>query len=184
MLVPFDILKVAQADAVLLHSEPTRLMSRLRLLKFLYIADRELLAERGRPITGDHPVAMDHGPVLSHTYSLIRGEDYSSPLWQSYLRSEGPRDVLLVQDPGVGQLSRQEIAKLQEVAARFERASDWDVAEHTHKYPEWRKNIPPEGSAKKIPLDDLLEATGMLAHKDGLLDRERAEEAARRVFGE
>jgi hypothetical protein len=84
-------------------------------------------------------VAMDHGPVLSHTYSLIRGEDYSSPIWQSYLRSEGPRDVLLVQDPGVGKLSRVEIAKLQEVAGRFERASDWDVAEHTHKYPEWQK---------------------------------------------
>jgi uncharacterized phage-associated protein len=160
-------------------------MSRLRLLKLLYVADRESLAERGRPITGgDHPVAMDNGPVPGRTYALFQGEDVASRLWQTYIHPQGPWDVRLARDPGVGKLSRQEVAKLQDVATRFERTSDRDLAECTREYTEWRKNVPAEGSSKEIPLDDLLEATGMLANKDALLDRERAESAAARVFGD
>jgi hypothetical protein len=41
-------------------------MEYVRLLKLLYIADREMMAEAGAPVTGDRAVAMDHGPVLSH----------------------------------------------------------------------------------------------------------------------
>lgn len=184
MLIPFDILKVAQAAAVLLHRESTGRMSGLRLLKLLYIADRESLAERGRPITGDEPVALDNGPVPGHACELIQGKDFDSASWQSYIHSEGPPDVSVVRDPGVGKLSRQEVAKLHEVAARFDRASDGDLVECTRQYPEWRKNAPPEGSSKAIPLDDLLDATGMLANKHALLDRERAESAASQVFGD
>ncbi|HSZ59207.1 MAG TPA: Panacea domain-containing protein [Tepidisphaeraceae bacterium] len=93
MLIPFDPFKVTQAAAVLLKTEANRSMSRLRLLKLLYIADREALKERARPITGDRPVAMDHGPVLSHTYDLIKGTDFASPTWERYLRPVGSRDV-------------------------------------------------------------------------------------------
>jgi hypothetical protein len=39
------------------------------------------LAERARPITGDRAVAMDHGPVLSTTCNLIKGEDYLASEW-------------------------------------------------------------------------------------------------------
>ena len=76
MILHFNITKTIQASAVLLKADPNHSMSRLRLLKLLYIADRESLTERARPITGDYPVAMDHGPVLSNTYNLIKGEDY------------------------------------------------------------------------------------------------------------
>ena len=73
MVIPFDTLKIVQAAAVLLKEEAGQ-MTRLRLLKLLYIADRESLAETLRPISGDDVVAMDHGPVLSSTYKLIRRE--------------------------------------------------------------------------------------------------------------
>lgn len=39
-------------------------MSYLRMLKLLYLADRESLKETGHTITGDRVVAMEHGPVL------------------------------------------------------------------------------------------------------------------------
>jgi uncharacterized phage-associated protein len=184
VLIPFSIMKVAQAASVLLRTDQAARMSRLRLLKLLYIADRELLAERGRPITGDRPVAMDHGPVLSRTYDLIKGTDVESAVWQRFLKPEGPRDVVLANDPGIDLLSRIEIGKLHDVATRFERWNDWSVAEFTHGFPEWRKNKPPDRSSTKIPLDDLLDATGMLPNKEQLLDRERAEEVAERIFGE
>lgn len=181
MLIPFNILKVAQASAVLLKSEPAQRMSRLRLLKLLYIADRECLTEKSRPITGDRAVAMDHGPVLSQTYDLIKGRDFGSPEWANWFRVIG-RDVELTADPGVGKLSRYEIGKLQDVAKRFADQNDWEVAEYTHGFPEWKKNQPAGHSSKPIPVDDLLEATGLSAMKEALLANERAEVSADRVF--
>lgn len=182
MLIPFNPLKVAQAAAVLLKTEQGRRMSRLRLLKLLYIADRESLAERARPITGDKPVAMDHGPVLSHTYNLIKGQDFHSPQWDQFLQQAGSRDVQMVADPGVGKLTRYEIGKLQEVAARFKDANDWDIAEYTHTFEEWAKNRPGERSRNEIPLEDLLTATGRAEARDELLATARAESAFTRLI--
>lgn len=181
MLIPIHILKVAQASAVLLKTEQDRRMSRLRLLKLLYIADRESLAERARPITGDRPVAMDHGPVLSRTYDAIKGADYDSRDWDRYLASPG-RDVLLVNDPGVGKLTPYEIRKLQDVACRWANVNDWDVAEYTHGFEEWRKNQPAKGGSKPIPIDDLLAATGRADIKDKLLAEGAAATLADRIF--
>ena len=60
MAFHFNLDKTMQAIAALLHFHGTKEMSYLRLLKILYIADRESLKETGRPITGDHVVAMEH----------------------------------------------------------------------------------------------------------------------------
>ncbi len=46
-------------------------MSYMKLIKLLYLADREALARWGRPITTDTYVAMKHGPVLSYILNLI-----------------------------------------------------------------------------------------------------------------
>ncbi|HEY8748100.1 MAG TPA: Panacea domain-containing protein [Tepidisphaeraceae bacterium] len=181
MLIPIVPLKIAQAAAVLLKTETAWRMSRLRLLKLLYIADREALTERARPITGDKPVAMDHGPVLSQTYDLIKGTDYASPQWERFMKTEG-REVTLVEDPGVGKLTRYEITKLQEVASRYKECDDWAVADLTHSFPEWIKNQPAKGTSKPIPLDDLLDATGHAQDKDHLIETERAETAFQRLI--
>lgn len=182
MVIPFDPIKVAQAAAILVRMEPHHRMSRLRLLKLLYITDRELLQERSRPLTGDRPVAMDNGPVLSVTYDLIKGSDYASPRWAEFFQNEG-RDIHLINDPGVGKLSRKEIEKLQHVSARFCEWDDWAVAEYTHGYPEWIKNQPAKGTSKPISVDDLLDAVGMLGRKAELLGNEKAELAMDRILG-
>ena len=71
MVFRFNIEKTIQAIAALLHFHGSKEMSYLRMLKLLYLADRECLQETGRPITGDRVVAMEHGPVLSSVYDLI-----------------------------------------------------------------------------------------------------------------
>ena len=182
-LIALEILKVLQATGVLLRAEPTHRLSRLRLLKYLYIADRESLQKRGRPITGDTPVAMDHGPVLSTTYNMLMGRDHCSPDWDRYFDAAG-RDVLLRVDPGVGKLTRFEIETLQDVSRRFVDQDDYAVADYTHEFSEWLKNKPAKGSKRDIPLDDLLDAAGLGAVKRQLLDDLRAErEAVGKLLG-
>lgn len=119
--------------------------------------------------------------MLSQTYNLIKGTDYASPEWGKYLRTEG-RDVELIEDPGVGKLTRYEITKLQEVSARLTESDDWTVAEITHAFPEWIKNRPEAGSSRPIPLDDLLDATGHAQDKESLLATARTELAFKRLI--
>jgi uncharacterized phage-associated protein len=182
MIFHFDIAKTIQASAVLLKAEPRNRMSRLRLLKLLYIANRESLAERARPITGDRAVAMDHGPVLSTTYGLIKGENYLSAEWDKYICREG-REVVLLNDPGVGELSRFEIAKLHAISRQLEELDDWSVAELTHTFEEWIKNQPPKGSMIPIPDSDLLAATGLSDLAEQIALDAEAEAIADRLLG-
>ena len=50
---------------------------------------------------------MDHGPVLSQVYNLIKGEDILTPQWERYIRSVNHRYLQLEEDPGVGKLDAQ-----------------------------------------------------------------------------
>jgi uncharacterized phage-associated protein len=168
MLTPFHLEKSIQSTAALLRTSPNGRMSRLRVLKLLYLVEREVLKETGRTITGDRAVAMDHGPVLTATYNLIKGEHADAGRWSRFIEREGMNDIHLIADPGNGKLSRYELEKLSAVAKQFEAMNEWALSEHTHTFKEWKKNKPPAGSRKPIPLDDVLDALDMLAHKDQL----------------
>src|SRR6266481_1622930 len=111
----FNALKTMQAIAALLHFHGTKEMSYLRLLKLLYIADRESLKETGRPITGDQVVAMEHGPVLSGVFDLIKGEHSAWSVWSEFFKKNGYR-VEMVRDPGNGKLSKYETGKLRDLS--------------------------------------------------------------------
>lgn len=103
-------------------------------------------------------VAMQHGPVLSETYDLIKGEHMRAAEWTDRFDNIG-YNVRLASDPGTGRLSRYEIEKLTDVTQRFEHQWDWAVAEETHRFEEWQRNDPGD-SSRPIPLEHVLEAVG------------------------
>ena len=135
-------------------------MTRLRLLKLLYIADRESISETEAPITGDTVAALDHGPVLSETYNLIKGEAFDALTWNRYFRSAN-EDVILREDPGVDRLSRYTVRKLREVAQRYAELSTYDLVRLTHGFQEWLDNEPEQGGSRRISLASILTALGM-----------------------
>src|ERR1035437_9322409 len=67
----FDEQKVTEAAVFLLELRGG-CMHYIKLLKLLYIADRQAFSEWGIPITNDNYVSMDNGPVLSQKYNLIK----------------------------------------------------------------------------------------------------------------
>jgi uncharacterized phage-associated protein len=149
----FDSLKTTQAAGILLSLEE-RVMDRMRLLKLLYIADRELLVARGRTLTGDRAVAMNYGPVLCQTYQLIKGDESSAEDWDKHIRSVGKK-LVLMGDPGRGELSRREVDKLNELTGRFRKITTLGLSAVTHEYSEWLKNFVPDTSMP-IPWVDVL----------------------------
>src|SRR6266852_2860195 len=88
MNFPLHIEKAIQAIGVLFRQDGVKRMNYMRLLKLLYIANREAIKETGRPITGGPAVAMERGPVLEEVYDLIRGQHREMPLWDKYLRKD------------------------------------------------------------------------------------------------
>lgn len=181
-LTPFELSRTAQAAAILLKHSPGERMTRMRLIKLLYIADRESLKTAGRSITGDKHVAMQHGPVLSYTLNLINGSHYQTKRWEQFFASEG-QIVVMHDDPGDGRLSNFEVELITSVAKKFKNYSAAQLRNFTHKFPEYEKNEPQgETKVKDIPLADVLEALGQSDRK-GKLEAEAAQvESARRLF--
>jgi uncharacterized phage-associated protein len=176
-----DVMKAAQAAAVLLQSDRCKRMSYLRLLKLLYIAEREALAETGGRLLGSRVLAMKHGPVLSDVYDLL---NRAAPPLAEYLRRDGYQ-VELVKDPGGKKLSRYEAGKLREVAERYRDQDEWDLVELTHAFPEWQRHNP-EGrgvKAVEIPLRDLVEAAARPEDRDWILQDAEAAAALDRALG-
>ena len=154
-LFRFQLDKTVQAAGVLLSLDGDR-MGYIRLLKLLYLADRELLAETGRPLTGDSGVAMKHGPVLSRVYDHIKGVAPTGSLWDAHLRTEN-YSVMLASDPGRGKLSKGEVEKLHDVTERYRYLDDFEVSERTHEFREWQNHHRP-GTSTPIPWQEILQA--------------------------
>ena len=178
----FKYRKTAQAVAHLLRCEPSRQMNYMRLVKLLYIADRESLRETGRSITGDRVVAMKQGPVLSHLLDLIRGLGPEFTDWSRFFQREGYQ-LRLVGEPGNGQLCRYDVEKLAEVSDRYSSYGEWDMVDLTHGFEEWKKNDPGD-SSKPIPLKDILNAVGRSEDIDAIENDARTDALFERTFGD
>jgi len=179
-----NIQKAVEAAGVLLRLSPGKQMSYLRLIKLMYLADRQCLAETGAPITGDLVFAMKNGPVLSGVYDLIRDRHVNEADWSQYVKKEG-YSVRLVDEPGVGELSRLEVKTLQEVWENYKNLNDWDLVEDVaHQFPEWKKNEPQEGSCREISVEDILDAVNMSKHKEAISRDAEQEQSYDRFFAE
>jgi uncharacterized phage-associated protein len=154
----FDFDRSIQAAAYLLNKAKNKELPYIHLLKMLYIADREYLAERGYTITGDKVVALQHGPVLSYVLHLIKGSVARSGLWRRSIQTFG-YFVRLVKDPGDGDLSRAITAKLDAVFERYGNLEPFRVVQLTHDFSEWEKNYT-VGTPTLIPWQDILFAQG------------------------
>jgi hypothetical protein len=105
---------------------------------------------------------------------LIKGEASQVQEWGRFVQPSG-RNVRLLLDPGVDDLTRYEVHKLQALSKRFEDEEDWAVADYTHAFEEWIKNRPAETSSRPIPPQDILAATGHAADAAEIMAESRAE---------
>ncbi|MFO0807517.1 MAG: Panacea domain-containing protein [Gemmataceae bacterium] len=180
MSIHFNFEKTLQATGVLLEGDGGS-MEYIRLLKLLYIADRTLLGEVGRTLTGDRAVAMDHGPVLCRVYDTIKGQTADAGRWAEFVHKDGYK-VVLKKTPGRGKLSKREVALLNKLTEQYRNATDWELVEETHEFGEWKANHRP-GTSTPIPWPAALEAQGK-SDRIAVADQEaRIVEAIDQLFG-
>jgi uncharacterized phage-associated protein len=156
----FDESKATEAAAFLLScSDQT--MNYMKLIKLLYLADREALIRWGRPISTDRYVSMKHGPVLSNVLNLINFGSLSEKAgsWSSLISTSG-YDISLEQaisEEDFEELSVAERKLLDEIWRKYGALDEWELVELLHDVGEWQD---PHGTSVPISYSEILRAGG------------------------
>ncbi|MBI3525238.1 MAG: SocA family protein [Betaproteobacteria bacterium] len=180
----FNERKVAQMAAYLISKEGER-MSHLKLMKLLYLADREAMAQFGSPLSGDRLVSMDNGPVLSMTLNLMDGDvEPKENGWEAWISDKENHELAIVRPvirESLDELSAADIDVLDATWSRFGHMSKWEIRNYTHRHcTEW---VDPHGSSTPIEYEDVFIALGRTTDQAAeLADHIRAEHSIDRLF--
>lgn len=170
----FNERKTAQAAAFLLYRAGGQLPL-IKLMKLLYLAERQSLQKYGAPITGDKLVSMDNGPVLSMTLNHINGLALSCEGgWDTWISDRADhivalRDASMIRSPvkDLLALSDSDLEVLEAVWIEFGHWERWELVRYTHdKLPEWQD---PQGSVLPITYESLFDALGFSQGQAGAL---------------
>lgn len=151
--------KATQAAALFLQlsGEP---MDIIKLIKLMYLAERESIVRWGRPITYDSYYSLPQGPVLSITLNLINSTFNvdQQTYWYKYITERQGHEVTLTGEQApMDQLSAAEEKLINEIYQKFGRMDKWKLCDYTHKLPEW---VDPNGSSIPIHMSVILAAEG------------------------
>lgn len=159
----FDLDRTAQAAARFLSRAPQHQLSKLKLMKLLYIADRTAFATYGATISGDRLVSMPHGPVLSRTLGALKMEDAAPDAWTAWVRHTGGHNFRLADGANIdaaGRLSDADIAIIDDVWDRFGTMAPWQLRDWTHDPTNCPEYEDPHGSSHEITTEALGRAVG------------------------
>jgi uncharacterized phage-associated protein len=159
----FDEAKTTQIAARFIYREGGTI-PHLKLMKLLYIADREALINWGYPLTFDNYLSMKHGPVLSNTLELINdgSADPSHSAWEQVISAKANHKVSLMDSnkmPNSELLSVAEQALIDQISERFAQKDQWQMVKYTHQqFKEWQD---PAGTCLPINFEDIFCADGI-----------------------
>ena len=155
-----NIEKLVQVCNYLLKKNDFRL-NYTKLIKLLYLADKESLDATHSSITGDTYVSMPNGPVLSQFDNLIRGkhkDKETQTLWNSRFMLDGYNLVAVTDRIPTGELSRFEKSVLDRIYDQFMDDDFNAMIRYVHKHcPEWQDQ---KGSSIPIEMKDILKSLG------------------------
>lgn len=143
MPLTFSYRKVTQALNFFASQSGGRI-NKMKALKLLFFADRYHLRKYGRPISNDEYFAMNFGPVPSGAKDLAESSDFRPDMEKAYAKqfidrvdhlqfsSVAPVDEIV--------FSKTDIEALNFAWTHFGAADQYELAELSHAYPEWKRH--------------------------------------------
>ena len=160
----YDIPKAAQAVAYFALKSGGSI-NVLKLIKLMYLAERESMKRYDLPMFFDHLVSMPDGPVTSITLNFIDGEN-EEPVWSAFVSPRSGVEVSAVKDLSLEKLdnlSEADIEIFEDLWRQFGSFDRYRLRDWTHQkenIPEWEN---PNGSSYTIPHNRVFSSLG----KDG-----------------
>jgi len=151
----FNIRKTTQAAAEFLKRSNNE-MNYMKLIKLLYLADRESLRIWERPISDDSYFSMPRGPILSSVLDLIsHGDNPNNPTyWHEYISEPEHYKIKLIKDIESDDLSERELNLINSIYEKFKDYDQWTLVDYCHdNLPEWKH---PGNTSIPIYVEDIL----------------------------
>ena len=155
--------KLIQVTGYILKKYKETKLNYTKLIKLMYLADRESIRETNVAITGDAYYSLNNGPILSGVYDLIKGrytDSASQNLWNARFIKDGYNLMLAIDRIPDSKLSECEKEILDKIDAEYHDAN-WQtmiqIVHNPHVCPE-RQN--PNGSRLPIEKKTILESLG------------------------
>ncbi|WP_315747872.1 MULTISPECIES: Panacea domain-containing protein [unclassified Bradyrhizobium] len=171
-LVGFRSRKAAQLCALFAVKEGGTI-EKLKLIKLVYLAERQCLADWHRPILFDELFSLPHGPICSSTLNGINGRIHED-IWDDFVARSGNQIVAMkkFERDSLDEISDAEIDIINNVWQRFGHMTASQLRNYTHdncpEYTETDGRIP-------IAYRELLEAVGASSDDAEAIDREISE---------
>ena len=134
----------------------------LKVVKLIYLAERQFMADFEASMLRDQLVSMEHGPVNSITLNRINGSGDDGGKWAEFVTDRANHQVsvakaeLTVND--LDELSRAELRTLEKTWNDFGHMTKWEIRDYTHDHcPEWED---PDFSSQPIPYSRVFKFLG------------------------
>lgn len=157
-LVGYQSQKAAQMTAYFGKQTKGRI-EKLKVIKLLYLAERDFMAMHARPMLYDEFYSLKEGPILAATLRAIDGTT-DGVIWDDYIARNG-KTVFLVKRVERGdftEISDTELATLERTWSMFGELSAGQMRDHVFaKFPECR-----QGPVGRFPItySDVFKALG------------------------
>ena len=140
VITAFDNKKATQAINFLTLKEGG-FIYKLKVIKLMWLADRLHIRKYGRPIFNDIYFAMQYGAVGSSVKDLagfnVDGDEKT--YLDSYLEIDSGYKIKSKENVDLDVFSSSEIEALEKSYAEYGELNPFQLAELSHKFPEWEK---------------------------------------------
>jgi uncharacterized phage-associated protein len=99
---------------------------------------------------------MPHGPVLSKTYDIMKG-DSDHTYWDDFILQKNEKEIVLLKNPGIGKLNLEETDILESVYLQYGNYSASELRTLTHNFPEYVETK----SSKPIQYQQIMQGIGI-----------------------
>lgn len=161
----YNARQAAQVITYFALKNDSRKISVLKVVKLVYLSDRESLAKFGFPILTERRVSMKHGPVNSQTYNNIKQDPKRAvdlDEWSKFLTAVSDKKIGVrsgISRDALDELSSADISILDEVWDKFGHMTPSQLRRWTHdNCPEYEEV---EFGSKTIELRRLVGKVGL-----------------------
>jgi Protein of unknown function (DUF4065) len=156
MILFYNPRKATQAAAYLVSLNGGG-MGLWRMLKLIYLFDRESLIETGSTVTGDALDNLPHGGIPSQIYDNTkthRDDRFKDSVWREYLTENIDNEIRLQRSEfTTKELSEFERELIRKTWEKFQIMSDRELYRYIHSLPEFKD---PQGSSTRVDPEEIL----------------------------
>lgn len=134
-----------------------------KLIKELYLADRECIKRTGWSISDDVYKNLPYGPVLVNLYTLIQGKHPDLRMqskWDSNFLTDSKElkaKVSIIPDGELSQMEKNIIDEIDQTYHAYSYSKMIDVVHNKNICPEWKD---PHGSSSPLKKEDIMRSIG------------------------